>query len=66
MTVQIDKGVISLPAAAAIIVATFSAGGAAAYFESRLQAVERGTVKTERLLGAICRKLSCDAEGMRE
>jgi hypothetical protein len=44
---QIERATISLPAAAAIIMATFGVGGAATYFEARLSAAEKKAAAVE-------------------
>lgn len=62
---QIDKGSISLSAAAAIIMATFTVAGWAAFVESRFHELEEHRSESKALLEAICTKLECDKNGMR-
>lgn len=62
----IDKQQITLPSAAALILLTFGIGAGWTVHETRLSAMERQLERNDKLLNAICRKLSCDAEGMRE
>jgi hypothetical protein len=57
-----DKTTISLPLVVGVIAGAFAVGGWAVSLEVRVSAFE----DDRRLLTAICRKLNCDGEGMRQ
>jgi hypothetical protein len=57
-----DKTTISLPLVVAVIAGSFAVGGWAVSLEVRLAEQETNG----KILAAICRKLNCDGEGMRQ
>ncbi len=62
----IDKQNISLTSAAILIVSVFGIGAGWTAHESRLAKLEEHRSESKALLTAICRKLNCDGEGMRQ
>lgn len=65
-TPPIDKQHISMTSAAILIVAVFGIGAGWTAHESRLAKLEEHRAESKMLLSAICRKLNCDGNGMRE
>ena len=65
-TPPIDKQQISMTSAAVLIVAVFGIGAGWTAHESRLAKLEEHRSESKALLSAICRKLNCDGNGMRQ
>lgn len=66
MTMQIERATMSMATAAAIMLAVFGVGGWVAFVEYRLSTAAEDRVEDRTLLLAICRRLNCDGNGMRQ
>jgi hypothetical protein len=66
MPTPIDRQQISLTSAAIVVVTVFGIGAAWTTHETRLTKLEEHRAETKQLLTAICKRLNCDGEGMRQ
>lgn len=66
MTMQIERATMGFATAAAIMVAVFGVGGWVAFVEYRLATEMQERDDDRKLLLAICHKLNCDGNGMRQ